>query len=306
MVIFLGLFFKLIPLYVFIILGFHAAKYLAVKKESVAALLIYIITPVVVFQSVATAPFSKGTFLLPLTFFFMATLAAVVFYFLGGYFFKDNIRNILAFAAGSGNTGYFGLPVALALFGDKAAAPVILSILGVVLFENTVGFYLTARGQYSARQALHKLFKLPALYAFLVGAAVSFYGLGLGPDLLVWTQNFRGAYSVLGMMMVGMAISGVGALAWDAGFNFLVFFAKFIFWPALVFGIIFLDRSVFHIFNPEIYRVLLLMSIVPLAANTVAFASLLNVQPAKASLAVLLTTTFALLYIPVFVTVFIK
>ena len=82
MVIFSGLFLKLIPLYVLIILGFHAAKYLAVKKESAAALLIYIITPVVVFQSVAAAPVSKATFLLPLAFFFMATLAAAVFYFL--------------------------------------------------------------------------------------------------------------------------------------------------------------------------------------------------------------------------------
>lgn len=48
---------------------------------------------------------------------------------------------------------------------------------------------------------------------------------------------------------------------------------------------------------------MLLISACPLAANTVAFATLLKTEPEKAGVAVLLSTVFALFYIPALVAV---
>ena len=50
----------------------------------------------------------------------------------------------------------------------------------------------------------------------------------------------------------------------------------------------------------------MLLSIVPLAANTVELASLFKSQPEKAATAVLLSTIFALVYVPVMTTYFIQ
>ena len=47
---------------------------------------------------------------------------------------------------------------------------------------------------------------------------------------------------------------------------------------------------------------MILMSIVPLAANTIALASDLDVHPEEATIAVFLSTIFALFYIPFMVT----
>jgi predicted permease len=47
---------------------------------------------------------------------------------------------------------------------------------------------------------------------------------------------------------------------------------------------------------------MLLMSIVPLASNTVAFATKLGVHPEKSAITVLASTLFVLFYIPLFVT----
>ena len=79
------------------------------------------------------------------------------------------------------------------------------------------------------------------------------------------------------------------------------FCAKFIIWPILIAGIVFLDTSLLHIFSAEVHKVLILMSIVPLAANTVAIATELRTHPEKASVAVLLSTVFALFFIPLVV-----
>jgi len=62
--------------------------------------------------------------------------------------------------------------------------------------------------------------------------------------------------------------------------------------------VVWVDNITLQLYNTSIHKVMILMSIVPLAANTVAFATELKAQPEKASLAVMLSTLFALFYIP--------
>ena len=60
---------KLIPLYIVVLFGFLAGRFSEVKKETVANLLIYIITPVVVFGGVFSAPITAYALFLPILFF---------------------------------------------------------------------------------------------------------------------------------------------------------------------------------------------------------------------------------------------
>jgi predicted permease len=105
-------------------------------------------------------------------------------------------------------------------------------------------------------------------------------------------------------MLIGLGIGVRKKLKFDFKFIGVTFFAKFITWPLLILLIILLDKSFLHLYNPQIYEVMLLISIVPLAANAVAFSTLLQLHPEKASLAVLLSTVFALFYIPLVILVF--
>jgi malate permease and related proteins len=72
----------------------------------------------------------------------------------------------------------------------------------------------------------------------------------------------------------------------------------------VILAFIALDRGFLHFYTTVIHQVMVLASIVPLAANTVAIATELKTQPEKAALAVLLSTVFALFYIPTLVTLF--
>jgi len=304
MEILLALLIKLIPLYVLIPLGYLGGKLLNAKKETLAVLLIYIITPVVIFDGTLGATLDLGNILLPVLTYVLCCLICAIFYFLSSFGWKDSTRNILAFTAGTGNTGYFGLPVALMLFGEEVLGTYVMALFGFMLYENTVGFFVTAKGNHSLKQSILKVIKLPTVYAFFLGIFLNLSAVELGDEYRMIATSFRGTYTILGMMIVGMALAGMRKTTFDLLFLGTTFIAKFLVWPVAMLFIIWLDVTYVHIFPQLTHQVLLLLSITPLAANTVAFASALDAQPEKASFAVLWSTVFALIYIPIFVTLF--
>lgn len=304
--IFLTLFLKILPLYTLILLGFIAGKFLHVKKESVATLVIYLVTPVIFFNGIYTTHISLSTLSTPIVVFAISCVACLLMYAIASLFWKDSTRNMLSFMAGEGNTGYFGLPLALILFPNNYIGLYIFASVGILVYESTLGFFVAARGQHTIQESLLKLIKLPILYAIGLGLIINLFGIHFGPWYTDIVTNFKGAYTVLGMMIIGLGIAGISNYQFDFLFTLHAFFAKFILWPVLVFAIIFLDSHMFHFYSLEIYKILTLIAIVPIAANTVAYATFLRSHPEKVAVTVLLNTLFALVYIPIMVVYFLK
>ncbi|RYE12922.1 MAG: permease, partial [Rickettsiales bacterium] len=83
-------------------------------------------------------------------------------------------------------------------------------------------------------------------------------------------------------------------------------FARFIIWPIIMFTIIYFDRNYTKIYDQNIYNILIILSIVPLAANTVVIASIMNIHPDKAACAVVSSMIVALFYMPLIISLFVK
>lgn len=299
MTLFLELASKIAPLYLLMTLGFVAGRYLQVSKESIAKLLIYIIAPAVVFNAVFTATLSPAVLFLPVLFYVLCCGICLVTYALTKNLWQDSTKNILAFSAGSANVGYFGLPVTIALFGPEASVLTILTTLGFILFENTLGFFITARGNHTVKQSLERLLKLPTVYAFAVALALNWSGLKLeGQSYADLVLLFKGAYTVLGMMLIGLGLASIQKVVFDLKFISVAFLVKFGLWPVVVFGVIYLDKALFNFFSPLLHQVMMVLSVMPMAANTVAYATELKAHPEKVALAVVLSTVFALVFVP--------
>jgi predicted permease len=298
MIVFLLVLGRILPLYFLIGLGFLAGRILHARKETVASLLIYVIAPFVIFHGAATTPLTPGVLALPIFFFLLCSALSVAFLAIASQIWTDARKNIVAFSAGTGNTGYFGLPLALALFDSDALGVVILSVLGFVLYENSVGFYITAMGRHSRRESLVRVFRLPTLYAYLSGLLVNVSGLPLGDSYESMAASFRGTYIVLGMMSIGLGIADMRRFELDCGFIGLSFAAKFLAWPLAAGALAFLDAAFLNFYSHRTHQIIILLSMVPLAANMVAVATTLRTEPEKSALAVLLSTVFALLYLP--------
>jgi predicted permease len=298
MQVFLLLFGKILPLYALILLGFVAGRALSVSRESVASLLIYVIAPIVVFNAVWSSPWDPSFALLPILFYGLSCSISLLAYWLSQRVWRSPLRNILAFLAGSGNTGYFGLPVAMYLFGEDSISRAVLAGFGMILFENTLGFFLTARGHHTAQESFRKVLRLPVLYAF--SSAIALNALGVAPPK-AWDDfaiHFRGAYSVLGMMLLGIGVAGMKRFEIDWRLVGMSFFAKFLLWPATVLSVIAIDATCLGFWDSRTHEVLLLMGLVPLPANAVAIATELKTEPEAVAMTVLGSTVFGLFYIP--------
>jgi len=297
---------KIFPLYVMVFAGYVAGKLIKLNRETIASLLIYVIAPVVSFYGVAIAPVNNAYLLLPILFFIVANLLSFAFYEIGKIFWKTSEKNLLSAAAGSGNTGYFGLPLVLALVGQQGLSIAIFCLLGTILYESTRNYYILARSHASAKEAVMKVLKLPIIYAFILGLIVNRLGVTIDGSLLEAFVYFKGAYVVFGMMIIGLVLASANKGHFDSKFTSLAFLAKFVGYPALIGGLVLLDNAYFGLFDTQVHMVMMLLAIVPMAANTITYATFLKAHPEKAAVTVMASTLFALLYIPIFISIFLK
>ena len=67
-----------------------------------------------------------------------------------------------------------------------------------------------------------------------------------------------------------------------------------------------LDRFVLGWYDANYYNALQMLSIAPMATNTIVLASLYKIHPEKVAAAVLLSLIFVLLYMPIMATIFLQ
>lgn len=291
---------KIFPLYINVMLGFLSSKLLHVQRESIAALLIYILGPIVVFSAAISVKINFAVAILPIFLYIFSSILAFSALFIWGESWGNPTGNILAFSAGTGNTGYFGIPLAIIFFPPTLADIYIFTVMASLLYESSTGFYVTAKGNFSVKQSLKKISRLPILYAFILGIICNLAGLKIPEEISAYTAQFKGAYGILGMMMLGMGLLGLKSNPdnFDKKFISITFIIKFVFWPLAMLGFIYIDKTYLQFLNEDLYKVLFLFSIVPLAGNAVTLAVLLNAKPEKTSLAVFLSTVVSIVFIP--------
>ncbi|WP_068469585.1 AEC family transporter [Candidatus Protochlamydia phocaeensis] len=303
---FITLSIKLIPLYLNILLGYIAGKKLQANQDTIATLMFYIISPLIIFNGVLNTQLDMRIMTLPILTFVISCSLCLVFYRFSRRIWSDSSKNIMAFSAGSGATGYFGVPLAMMIFNPQIEGVYIMALLGVTLYDNSLGYYISAKGSYTPKECFYKILRLPTLYAFMLGLAFNLCQFSMPDIYLEFIGHIKGVYVVMGMMIIGLGLAGLTHFKLDVKFVGMTFLAKFLVWPLLVLLIIALDKSFFGIYDPIIHQVLILLSIVPLAVNTVIMATLVKCHPEKAAATVLLSTLFALFYVPVMTSLFIK
>lgn len=289
---------NLLPLYLLLGIGFVAGRYFEVSMNGLANLLIFVISPIVFFGSVAQLDFNPSYILLPIVLAAIGITVALGSEYISRRYFSGNIPNLIGMLCSAGNTGYFGLPFVLALFGAKGASIYMLANLGISIAQNTMGYYLGARGAFTVRQSVIKVLQLPALHAIWLALLWNYTGFELPPIALTYWERFTGAWIVFGVMLVGIALGEMKKFHIDMKLLSWLFVIKFLIWPGLTFGFALLDKFVLGLYGPEVHIMLLIFGIVPLPANGTANAVQLKVRPEDATIAIFASTLFATIYIP--------
>lgn len=289
---------NIFPLYILIALGWVAGRCFNVDRTSLASLAIYIVMPVVSFYYVATLEFQARYLLLPVVVFCLFAGLTLLYFQFTKRLYDDKRANLMAMCAISGNTGYFGLPLVFLLFDPAWIGVYMVALMGGVFHEATVMYYIANRGNFSPKDSVIRVLKFPSLYALIAGGLVNYFQIDLPSQLDPYWAHFKGAYVVIGMMIIGSALAKAKSLVMTTKFLSFTFLGKFALWPLTALGVVAIDQHYTLIFGPEIHKMIILMSIVPPAANITAFAAQLDLNPEKAATTVLLGTIFALFYIP--------
>lgn len=283
----------------FVALGVVATRGLKIDPRPIATLLIYLIAPLTIFRALVLGGPTPAWLGLTAALFSLACLVALLVNAVARRWLPEEEGAVLAFSAGTGNTGYFGLPVAMVLLPPEGVTVYLFCTLGVTLYEFTLGFYLSARGRFTVRDSLLKITRLPLVHAFLAALLVEMLGIEIPDSVTASLSVFPATYTLLGMMIIGMTLGRASLRSLDGRFIGACVGVRYLLWPALMLGLVMLLEASLGL-SPELRLALLLVGVVPMAANVVVVAMELGIAPEKGALAVLITTLAAPVVIPLY------
>ena len=108
--------------------------------------------PILVFSGPATLHMSWDFIGLSVLSYILCCIVCISSYIISKRWWQDKVRNIISensvdkMAAGTSNTGYTGLPVVISMFDHNAVSIYIFIMMGVSLYENSLGYYIATKG----------------------------------------------------------------------------------------------------------------------------------------------------------------
>ncbi len=292
---------KIIPLYSTIIVGYIAGKTLKTDRDVISSFLFYIIAPIVILNGILNIGNDYRLLLLPLIVYIISCAMCFIVQRFSSIFLSDSIRNIIAFGSGSSSTGQVGLPIVIVLFDPETVGIYILAFTGVILFENTYGFYVAAKRNFSAYYCFKRLFTLPSLYAIIIGCLMNVSALKFPSEFQLFFQNMRSTYIVLGTSTIGLSLAALSRLEFDWSCITLTLVVKYLFWPIAIIGVLWIDNHYLHFYDVKTHNALIMLSVVPMSSTTMVIASVLNYPSEKLSVVILLNIIVGIFYIPAIV-----
>lgn len=300
---FVVFFCRILPLYFLILAGFMVGRRTKLNPADLAHINLYYIAPLVFFDAVSRTSMEAENALLPLACFVLMGIMAVLIFYLVKLCTNDRKKPYwLTATCTNSNLGYLGIPVFVMMFGQKYLGLYMLYLAGGVVFFYTVINYLLLRGRYQLRYTFINLSKLPIMYALMTGIICQIIGWKL-PDVfnepLVMIQ---GAYSVLGMMIIGLALGRQSKSAKGLVFEWrLVVFTNIVrvfLYPLAAMGIVLLDRHFTNVLTPLTEQIILMVSIMPMGVDTTSLAAQWKMHPERIATLTLVNTVLALIYVP--------
>lgn len=286
------LLFKFFPVFCYIGLGFIGKRWLSLSQAKVGLLLFFVFVPLVVFKGALLS--DTGAFISLIVLSFSVSLTTGLMARLTRKMFKDELSpGVLQCTFSYFNIGWFGIPIVYALFGDDGAVIMTGLYVGGMLFGNTVGYLWVTQNPQNQQPTWKKLSKIPALYAMLLGFALHFspfYAQLAGAAVLRGVLDFSTlATSVLGMALVGMSVAHVvyHDVAWRKLGSLLLLRIVF---ALVVVSMIASAAFSLGLLSPLAFKIMLLIPLLPIAANILVFTSRINQENEFVGLVLLFST----------------
>lgn len=280
--------FSILGIYLFIAVGF-GAKWTFKEKiddRTITLLSVYFLQIFLTFWGLLKRPIDTELIFAPSLYLGISLLALLLMIPLARILFHDpKERSIATVSALIGNTGNLGIPLGIALFGEASVPYLTLINLVNVFVVYTIGVFYYSRGEFSVKDSLINILKLPVLWAAMGAIALNLGG--YHPSPAVDKTLMMGAYASMTMQLVlfGIYLYGIKLTHINLRLTAWINGMKFILIPLITFFV--LGRVEME---PMVKGILFLELIVPLAVANVNLASLYNCSPRTVTVEVFTTS----------------
>ncbi len=229
-----------LPVFAIIACGYLAGRFGLLGKAGTDTLnrfVYYFALPPLFFISMARTPVEQILNWPFIAAYAGGMLAVAVVATIGGYLLFRNRRSALglhSFTALFGNTGYIGIPLFIAAFGEDQALPAILAtVVNIPVLAAVVAYIESDRSTSGgalgvARDVAVSLVRNPLLLTAAAGILVSLAGATVPAPIanlsdILGASAAPGALFALGLFLVGRPLStGAGELAWLTALKLLL------------------------------------------------------------------------------------
>ncbi|NMA67004.1 MAG: AEC family transporter [Clostridiaceae bacterium] len=292
---------QVITLFVILVVGIIAGKFkildsIGIKKLS--EVLLYITSPMLVLSSFSVE-FSGDKIINILWVMGMSSVIYIVTILLSKIFygrFDQQKKPVLRFTMIFSNSGYMGIPLMKALFGNEGAFYGSFLIVVFNIFLWSVG-YVMFGGKGTKMQVLKKVVTTPAVIAMYVGLLLLLIGISM-PDAVMTAVSSVGDMTMpVSMLIIGGVMSRLKFI--DIFKDWRVYFSSFIrliFMPLLGF----LISKIVGM--PELPGLIIITALaMPAAANTTIFSEMFDKDSMLASKCVVVSTLLSIITIPIII-----
>ncbi|MEW9053271.1 MAG: AEC family transporter [Neobacillus sp.] len=275
-----------LPVLLIFLSGFGIQKWKRLDIKPISTVAIYILTPMLVFQTFYRAELNKQYAIMVL---FSAILLAALIIINKLYCkfrkYDTSIESGLILSTAFMNSGNYGAPIVLFAYGEAGFAYAVSFLVLQAIIMNFFGIYYAARGKDGVKYALKAVFEMPPTYAVILALILNLANINVADNIMSAIDLLAAATIPLVMVILGMQLAEIKLfnLQWDK-ISFGVV-TRLLLSPLIAVGII-----MFIPMEPILQKVLILSAAMPSAATTVMYAVQYDTEPELVSSVTLITT----------------
>ena len=201
----------MLPTFIVIGLAYALQKKKRLDIKPLIETALYLASPCLIFSSLSSKAYSLGE-LLPIVFSAVVVVLGCLLLsriiFLALKVGDIDARTLPVVLINSGN---LGIPICVFAFGDEAMGIVIMFFVTSAIFTYTLGILLAARACGESDRPWLEVFKLPLIYAAVLGIMTSILDIEI-PIVISRTVGILGQAAIpLFLISLGMSLAGINA-----------------------------------------------------------------------------------------------
>lgn len=278
---------NILPLLVFVAIGYFLDRHFKLDVNSLTKLTFYIVLPSFIFYSIYVAEIDLTMLNVFILSFVQMFLIGFIAWFIGKMRGMSPAK-IEALKNGTmfSNNGNIGIALIALVFGNapyivngetpylaEASACATIMLVQMNMSLNTLGLYQAGKGRLSPRDALSVVFHMPVIYTLVTVFTIKFTGIIDMTQLFIWPvfENCANALVAIVMIALGMQIHRSTIRFGDID-TWIGCFIRLVIGPICGFMMIHLAAFLGFHFSQTINQTILIMSSVPAPVNSVLYA----------------------------------